>query len=975
MTILPGKNSCPFFGAFFAFLRGIKTALQEPRLCLGCHRDLVETPNRRMSPSSPTASLWPQLLRCALLCLAVIPVVAGFPVQPTPEAPVFPVAEMGLPVDPVHEGVPVGVESIPPGARLWSEAHKLSATVDAKGLHLESTEPDGGDLRLVSRSMGRTESPTVFLPESGRVEAQDALIRFVRSGLIEEYTASQHGIRQDFLVTHAPAGSGFLRLGLSVAGARASALAQGVRLDLEASGRSLEYHRLHVTDAMGRILEASWEVEDAGRIAIRVIDTDAQYPIRIDPTFSNADWSALGSGIGNFSVLSVLKSGSDLYVGGSFTSPGNRVAKWDGSSWSSLGAGFADGEVRALAMVGTTLYAGGTFTIAGGSAANYLAKWNGSSWSAVGSGIAGGSRVSVEALVAGGSDLYVAGEFTTAGGSMANNIAKWNGSTWSSFGTGLNRVAYDLAFIESTLYVVGYFNTAGGISAERVAQWNGSSWAPMGSGLTQSVYKVAVMGGDLYAAGNFTTLNYVAKWDGSSWTALGSGVDGTVRAMAVEGTDLYVGGFFTNADGNSANRIARWDGTSWTAVGSGADSTVRALGVGGTTLYVGGIFTTAGGQSINRIAQVALGCHDPTSGGDIDGDQSGNSPFSPAALTSVSGASGQRGTLEYQWQSSTTGSSSGFSDITGANATTYAPGSLTQNTWFRRLARVDCRSDWTGAVASDVVQITVIGPASQLALTTTAAGAAAGAAFTTQPVVVIRDSAGNTVTSDSTSVVTLTVSSGATVVGTATATAASGVATFSTVGLSGPAASYTLTFSSGSLTTATQSIVLPNSAPVPLNPTVSRSSKTLKILLTSLATDANLDTLTFSALSSATGATVTTSGGYLLYTVSVSGASQNDTVSYTVSDGSLSGNGTLTLTYTGANQSGQAQNVTVIASQVTVRFAGIPGFSYRVQRADDAGFSLNVTLSSPITIPASGLYTYTDPAPPVSSAYYRLVAN
>jgi hypothetical protein len=98
-------------------------------------------------------------------------------------------------------------------------------------------------------------------------------------------------------------------------------------------------------------------------------------------------------------------------------------------------------------------------------------------------------------------------------------------------------------------------------------------------------------------------------------------------------------------------------------------------------------------------------------------------------------------------------------------------------------------------------------------------------------------------------------------------------------------------------------------------------------------------------------------------------------VTYTVSDGSLSASGTLTITFNAAGQNGQAQNVTVIGSQVVVRFAAIPNFSYQVQRADDAAFSVNVTLSAPITIPASGLYDYTDPSPPISSAYYRLISN
>ncbi len=197
-----------------------------------------------------------------------------------------------------------------------------------------------------------------------------------------------------------------------------------------------------------------------------------------------------------------------------------------------------------------------------------------------------------------------------------------------------------------------------------------------------------------------------------------------------------------------------------------------------------------------------------------------------------------------------------------------------------------------------------------------------------------------------------------------------------TAGASGGSVSGSVSLSSTGVTTET--VTLSGNvaaAPTPLNPTVSRAAKTLKVPLSSLASDVNLDPLTFSSLSSTTGATVSTSGGYLLYVASISGASQNDTVSYTVSDGVLSANGTLTITYTGVNQSGQAQNVSVVSGTITVRFAGIPNLSYRVQRADNAGFTVNVTQSAPITFPASGLYTYTDPSPPVSSAYYRLISN
>jgi hypothetical protein len=103
----------------------------------------------------------------------------------------------------------------------------------------------------------------------------------------------------------------------------------------------------------------------------------------------------------------------------------------------------------------------------------------------------------------------------------------------------------------------------------------------------------------------------------------------------------------------------------------------------------------------------------------------------------------------------------------------------------------------------------VPGVTSRLALSTEAAGAASGTAFTTQPVVTLRDAAGNIVTTDNSTVVTITASGNGIVIGTAAATASSGVATFSTVGIRGTAGtSYTLSFGATGVTPATQAISL-----------------------------------------------------------------------------------------------------------------------------------------------------------------------
>ncbi|HEV8409858.1 MAG TPA: invasin domain 3-containing protein, partial [Gemmatimonadaceae bacterium] len=147
------------------------------------------------------------------------------------------------------------------------------------------------------------------------------------------------------------------------------------------------------------------------------------------------------------------------------------------------------------------------------------------------------------------------------------------------------------------------------------------------------------------------------------------------------------------------------------------------------------------------------------------------------------------------------GSIGTFTCVSGVCTATYtAPGTAGSPT-------ITVKIGGTNVSGSPVTMTVVVITATHLTLTTSAAGAASGLAFTTQPVVALQDGSGNTATSN-TSNVTMTVSSGATVIGTSTVAAVGGVATFSTVGLTGPAASYTLTFASTGLTSTTQSITL-----------------------------------------------------------------------------------------------------------------------------------------------------------------------
>src|SRR6266567_3514669 len=159
-------------------------------------------------------------------------------------------------------------------------------------------------------------------------------------------------------------------------------------------------------------------------LVVLVNDAEAVYPVRIDPTFSDANWISMGGFLGADGAVNaaVVDGSGNLYIGGYFTVVrdvfANNIAKWNGSAWSALGSG-VNGSVSALAVSGTDLYAGGFFGVA---------KWDGNGWSAFNSGL--NRRVS--ALAVSGTNLYVGGLFTTAGGAPANYVAKWDGSGWSA---------------------------------------------------------------------------------------------------------------------------------------------------------------------------------------------------------------------------------------------------------------------------------------------------------------------------------------------------------------------------------------------------------------------------------------------------------------------------------------------------------------------------------------------------------------
>ena len=99
-------------------------------------------------------------------------------------------------------------------------------------------------------------------------------------------------------------------------------------------------------------------------------------------------------------------------------------------------------------------------------------------------------------------------------------------------------------------------------------------------------------------------------------------------------------------------------------------------------------------------------CSNPTDGGTIADSQTICPGTVPDPFTSVSPATGYSGNLEYKWQLST--DNLVFTDIPASNSEGLVYSDpITDTTWFKRLARVDCMGDWTGSAESNIIEIMI----------------------------------------------------------------------------------------------------------------------------------------------------------------------------------------------------------------------------------------------------------------------------
>lgn len=307
-------------------------------------------------------------------------------------------------------------------------------------------------------------------------------------------------------------------------------------------------------------------------------------------------------------------------------------------------------------------------------------------------------------------------------------------------------------------------------------------------------------GGSAVAAASLSTQPAVQVVDSSGNGIAGVSVTLTAFTASGCGSGASAAGTLANATATTnTSGIATFTSTSYTKAetiylkATAGSASVCSSGSATVTAGTGSVLSISTAPSASALAGVAFATQPVVKIYDSSGNLSNSSAVVTLTpyLTADCSTTAATGTL-------------------GSNTATASGGTATFAGVNHSIAETIYIKATSGSLTSacTAATTTVTAPvATKISFSTQPVGAAAGSAFATQPVVTIQDADNNTVTSSS-ATVTLAIGtnpSSGTLGGIKTVTAVNGVATFSGLWLDNAGAGYTLTATSGSLTSATSS--------------------------------------------------------------------------------------------------------------------------------------------------------------------------
>ncbi len=194
--------------------------------------------------------------------------------------------------------------------------HAMGVTFSGAGLEVSPTASGERPWRWAIELTGYGRGGSLLPVTIAKRVAQESRIEYRRGSIVEWYINNPRGVEQGFTVLSMPERgantSAPLHLELSVSGGLVPALKdedQGIEFHTLCGRRVLTYDHLFVFDAEGRELSSRFELlpsnlerSTPSHSGIRIVidDTDAVYPVTVDPLIATETKKLIASGAGSF---------------------------------------------------------------------------------------------------------------------------------------------------------------------------------------------------------------------------------------------------------------------------------------------------------------------------------------------------------------------------------------------------------------------------------------------------------------------------------------------------------------------------------------------------------------------------------------------------------------------------------------------------------------------------------------------------
>ncbi|MDB5972653.1 MAG: hypothetical protein JWQ90_5103 [Hydrocarboniphaga sp.] len=184
------------------------------------------------------------------------------------------------------------------GASFESLRNREPATFGTRSHDIPATGSDAaGRLPLGLQTLSLSRGAQRQAAEAVQPVADGARIEYRRSGWTEWYVNTPAGLEHGYELHRQPRHTSSdrpdkvepVRIVLAVSGMEVITQADGSLRFTDATGRSLRYDKLVVTDADGRSLPATLTAPSKDRVEIAFDDAAAHYPVTVDPLLVNED--------------------------------------------------------------------------------------------------------------------------------------------------------------------------------------------------------------------------------------------------------------------------------------------------------------------------------------------------------------------------------------------------------------------------------------------------------------------------------------------------------------------------------------------------------------------------------------------------------------------------------------------------------------------------------------------------------------